>query len=195
MWLRNGNCFVHLYEKGQSQRGPAFRILFASLLSAQCQPLIEKFVDRAVSEEEAYQNGKVDLYIPAPAAANRSEAVQYHLIIRNFFAWVTRRSVVGRHLGNALIGLTEAMDEFRDPDVDNIGDLFAYLDEEGYLDMGNQPDHALAMLHLSESLQMREMYTDAFAHCVGMSEHLYKHHEYSVSTGPYIPAHYLCGRM
>lgn len=152
-------------------------------------------MDRAVSEEEAYQNGKVDLYIPAPAAASRSEAVQYHLIIRNFFAWVTRRSVVGRHLGNALIGLTEAMDEFRDPDADNIGDLFAYLDEEGYLDMRNQPDHALAILHLSERLQMREMYIDAFAHCVGMSEQLYKHHEYSVSTGPYIPAHYLCGRM
>lgn len=186
---------MHLYEKGQSQRGPAFRILFASLLSAQCQPLIERFVDRAVSEEEAYQNGKVDLYIPAPAAASRSEAVQYHLIIRNFFAWVTRRSVVGRHLGNALIGLTDAMDEFRDPDADNIGDLFAYLDEEGYLAMRNQPDHALAMLRLSERLQMREMYIDAFAHCVGMSEHLHQHHEYSVSTGPYIPAHYLCGRM
>lgn len=148
-------------------------------------------MDRAVSEEEAYQNGKVDLYIPAPAAASRSEAVQYHLIIRNFFAWVARRSVVGRHLGNALIGLTEAMDEFRDPDADNIGDLFAYLDEEGYLDMRNQPDHALAILHLSERLQIRDMYIDAFAHCVGMSEHLYKHHEYSVSTGPYIPAHYL----
>lgn len=179
LWLRNGNCFVHLYEKGQSHRGPAFRILFASLLSAQCQPLIERFVDRAVSEEEAHQNGRVDLYIPAPAGASRSEAVQYHLVIRNFFAWVTRRSVVGRHLGNALIGLLNAMDEFREPDADNIHDLYAYLDEEGYLDMRNQPNHALAILHLAESFQMRDLYIDAFAHCVGMSEHLYKHHEYS----------------
>ncbi|KAJ4418766.1 hypothetical protein N0V82_005331 [Gnomoniopsis sp. IMI 355080] len=182
LWLRDGNCFVHLYEKGQSSRGPAFRILFASLLSAQCLPLIERFVDRAVSEEEAYQNGRVDLYIPAPAAASRSEAAQYHLIIRNFFAWVARRSVVGRHLGNALIGLTNAMEEFREPDADNVHDLFAYLDEEGYLDMRNQPEHALAILHLSEVFEIRELYIDAFAHCVGMSEHLYKHHEYSPSS-------------
>lgn len=172
---------MHLYEKGQSQRGPAFRILFASLLAAQGQPLIERFVDRAVSEEEAYQNGRVDLYIPAPAAASRSETAQYHLAIRNFFAWVFRRSMVGRHLGNALIGLANAMDEFRELDADNTGDLLAYLDEEGYLDMRNQPEHALAILHLAEAFQMREMYIDAFAHCVGMSEHLYKHNEYSVS--------------
>ncbi|CAN8097559.1 unnamed protein product [Discula destructiva] len=179
LWLGHGDCFIHLYEKGQSQRGPAFKILFASLLATQCQPLIERFVDRSVSEEEAYQNGRVDLYIPARAGASRSQAAQYHLTIRNLFAWVTRRSVVGDHLGNALIGLTNAMEELREPDADNIQDLLNYLDEEGYLDMRNQPDHALGLLHVAEVMQMDELYLDAFAHCVGMSEHLYKHSEYS----------------
>lgn len=138
-------------------------------------------MDRAVSEEEAYQNGRVDLYIPAPPVASRSQAAQYHLAIRNFFAWVSRRSVVGEHLGSALIGLANAMDRFREPNANNTQDLFDYLDEEGYLDMHNQPNHALAILHLSETFQMRDMYIDAFAHCVGMSEHLHTNPEYSVS--------------
>lgn len=183
MWLSgDGNCFVHLYDKGQSQKGPAFKIPFSSLLSTQCLPLIERFVDRAVSEDEAYQNGRVDLYIPAPAGMSRSQAAQYHNAIRNLFAWVSRRSVVGEHLGSTLVGLMNAMVEFREPEADNRGDLLDYLDEEGYLDMRNHPDHALGILQLAEVFQMSDVYTDAFAHCVGMSEHLYKHSEYSVST-------------
>lgn len=186
MWLPgNNNCFVHLHEKGQSQKRPSFKIAFGSLLFAECQPLIERFVDRAVSEEEAHQNGRVDLYIPAPPGASRSQVAKYHLTIRNFFAWACRRSVVGEHLGGALVGLTKAMDEFREPGTDNVQDLLDYLDEEGYLDMRNHPDHALGILILAEHLQLDDLYMDAFAHCVGMSEHLYKHSEYSVSATPF----------
>lgn len=178
---------MHLYEKGQSQRGAAFKVPFACLLATQCQPLIEKCVDRSVSEEEAYQNGRVDLYIPAPSAASRSQASQYHLATRNFFAWIFRRSVVGDQLGTALIGLLNSMDEFRELDADNVPDLLEYIDEEGYLDMRNQPNHALAILHVAEVLQIKNLYIDAFAHCVGMSERLYKHSEYSVSVTASIP--------
>lgn len=181
MWFRNGNCFVHLYEKGQSQRGAAFKVPFSYLIAARCQPMIERFVDRTVSEEEAYENGHVDLYIPAPFTATRSEALQYHISTRNFFAWVFRRSVVGDQLGTSLIGLLSTMKEWREDAADNLKDLLDYLDEEGYLDVRNQPAHALAILHLAEALQLKDLYVEAFAHCVGMSERLYKHSEYSVS--------------
>ncbi|KAI7774332.1 hypothetical protein LA080_008891 [Diaporthe eres] len=179
LWYKNGDCFVHLYEKGRSQRGPAFKVPFACLLSAQCTPLIETFVDRSVSEEEAHQNGRVDLYIPAPPTASRSQALQYHIATRNFFAWIFRRSMVGNHLGNALVALEGSMQEFRDMGVDNKRDLLSYLDEEGYLDTRHQPNHALAILHVAENFELRDLYIDAFAHCVGMSEQLYKSPEYS----------------
>lgn len=184
MWFRNGNCFVHLYEKGQSQQGAAFKVPLTCLIAAQCQPLIEKFVDRTVSEEEACENGHVDLYIPAPLTATRAQALQYHVATRNFFAWIFRRSVVGDYLGTALIGLFNTMEEFREVDADNLLDLLDYLDEEGYLDMRNQPDHALAVLRLAEVFELDHLYVEAFAHCVGMSERLYKHSEYSVSVTP-----------
>ncbi|KAK2604166.1 hypothetical protein N8I77_007117 [Diaporthe amygdali] len=179
LWYKNGDCFVHLYEKGRSQRGPAFKVPFVCLLSAQCTPLIERFVDRSVSEEEAHQNGRVDLYIPAPPTASRSQALQYHIATRNFFAWMFRRSMVGNHLGNALVALHGSMHEFRDAGANNKQDLLSYLDEEGYLDTRHQPNHALAILHVAENFELRDLYVDAFAHCVGMSEQLYRSPEYS----------------
>ncbi|KAL1863881.1 hypothetical protein Daus18300_008030 [Diaporthe australafricana] len=71
------------------------------------------------------------------------------------------------------------MHEFRDAGVDNKRDLLGYLDEEGYLDTRHQPNHALAILHVAENFELRDLYIDAFTHCVGMSERLYRSPEYS----------------
>ncbi|KAG6364161.1 hypothetical protein INS49_005759 [Diaporthe citri] len=87
--------------------------------------------------------------------------------------------MVGNHLGNALVALQGSMQEFRDAGVDNKRDLLSYLDEEGYLDTRHQPNHALAILHVAENFELRDLYIDAFAHCVGMSEQLYRSPEYS----------------
>ncbi|OLN83380.1 hypothetical protein CCHL11_03036 [Colletotrichum chlorophyti] len=188
LWFRGGNCFVHLYGKGQSRRGPAFKVPFAALLSAKCHPLVKRFMVRETSEmpgsfnhhyddldrwNALNPNDKVELYIPAPAMADKEQAFAYHLATRNFFAWVFRRSMVGEHLGIALIGLLNSMSDFRGDKEDNVPDLISYLDEEGYLDVKGQPHHALALLHLSEVFHMRDMYIDAFSHCVGMSEELF----------------------
>lgn len=180
LWYKNGDCFVHLHERGQSQGEPAFKVPFACLLSAKCSPLVDKFANRSISEQDSCDD-QINLYIPAPSTASLAEALQYHVTTRNFFAWVCRRSVVGEHLGTALVALFNSMRELRDDDVDNIQDLTDYLDEEGYLDMRNHPNHALAMLHLADKLQHRDLYIDALAHCVGMNERLYKSPEYLVS--------------
>lgn len=90
--------------------------------------------------------------------------------------------MVGNHLGNALVALNSSMHEFRDAGVDNKRDLLGYLDEEGYLDTRHQPNYALAILHVAENFELRDLYIDAFAHCVGMSERLYRSPEYSVSS-------------
>lgn len=89
--------------------------------------------------------------------------------------------MVGSYLGDALIALMESLHEFRDDDADNFQDLLSYLDEEAYVDMSNHPPHALAMLQLAENFQFKDLYIDALAHCVGMSERLYKSPGYSVS--------------
>jgi hypothetical protein len=123
---------------------------------------------------------RVELFIPAPAGADKNQAFLYHLATRNLFAWIFRRSLVGEHLGSALVGLLNSMHEFRLPTEDSVADLFDYVDEEGYLDIVGQPNHALAMLHFAEHFQLRELYIDAFAHCAGMNERLFFSSEFQV---------------
>ncbi|KAK3368653.1 hypothetical protein B0H63DRAFT_529015 [Podospora didyma] len=192
LWYRTGNCFVHLYGKGQSHRGPAFKVSYDGLLTAKCHPLIARFITHdALNPAAAYieqgqldllgkndSNGKIDLYIPPPLMATKLEIKRFHLGVRNFFAWVFGKPVVGDYLGTALIRLLLTMAEFRCPSADNIDALMGYLNGQGYLEMGNQPIHALAMLHVAENFQFRELYVDSFAHCVGMSDKLFTAPEY-----------------
>lgn len=106
--------------------------------------------------------------------------LDFNLAMRNLFAWMCRRSIVGEHLGSALITLADSMREFRTPGVDNVADVMSYLEHQGYLDMANQPIHALAMVHLAEYYKLRDLYINAFAHCAGMSDCLYVLPEYQV---------------
>lgn len=89
---------------------------------------------------------------------------------------------MGQSLGDALVALLNSMHECRSADVDNVEDLMYYCDEEGYFDFSNQPGHSLAILNLAETFRLRDLYIDAFAHCVGMSDNLYRSPEYLVRS-------------
>lgn len=181
LWIRNGNCLVHLYAKGQSRRGPSFKVPFNKLLTNKCFPLIERFLvtegppARTPGELRAWAHDPkkiFELYIPAPLNASKDQAYVYHVATRNFFAFICRRSLVGEYLGHALVGLLYSLHEFRADVQDNVADMMDYMDEEGYLDVVNQSAHALALMHLGEAFQLRDLYIRAFAHCVGMNDQL-----------------------
>lgn len=195
LWFRDGDCYIHLYGQGQSRRGPAFKVPFAALLEANCYPLLERFMTNEVSElppstgptqdqhthfAKMGKQSRIELYIPAPPGSDRQQAYTYHLTTRNLFAFIFRRSLVGEHLGVALINLLHTMQESRTADADNVADLMSYMDEEGYLDIKDRPAHALAMLHLAETFQFRELYVEAFAHCCGMKDRIFLISEYQV---------------
>lgn len=190
LWYRNGNCLVHLYGKGQSRRGPSFRIPFKELLAKKCFPLIERFLitegpaPRTPGQLRQWANDPrrtFELYIPAPPNATKEQAYVYHVATRNFFAFVFRRSLVAEYLGHALVGLLYSLHEFRADVTDNVADMMDYMDEEGYLDIIEQPSHAVALVHLAEAFQMRDLYIRAFAHCVGMSDEIHHCPGYEVS--------------
>ncbi|KAK0125129.1 hypothetical protein ONS96_008993 [Cadophora gregata f. sp. sojae] len=184
LWYNDGNCLVHLYGQGQSRRGPAFKIPMDALLQTSCRPLLDRFLAASpgsspssqCSSDDSYfghsRQRTYELYIPAPANVDRGEAFLYHTATRNFFAWVFGKSLVGVHLGGALVGLLNSMNEFRSPDEDNVQGIIDYMDEEGYADMRSAPDHALAILYFAEHFRFRDLWIDAFAHCTGMNERL-----------------------
>ena len=186
LWYPDGNCLVHLHERGHSRRGPAFKIPMEALLATNCKPLLNRFLLDGSSESpisdvnsengsyfSAFNSKTYELYIPAPATADRRQAFLYHTATRNFFAWIFGKPLVGSNLGPALVGLLKSMNEFRYAGEDNIQEIMDYMDEEGYADMRNQPDHALAILYFAEHFQFRDLWIDAFAHCTGMNEKLY----------------------
>lgn len=128
---------------------------------------------------EGYQVGAhnsdcLELYIPAPIRPGRGELFMYHTATRNFFAWVCKKQLVGRDLGTALVGLLNSMSQFRSKDANNFNDIVTYIEGQGYADMRNTPDHALAIIYFAEQFHFRDMWIDAFAHCTGMSERLHE---------------------
>ncbi|KAE8451972.1 hypothetical protein EG329_002136 [Mollisiaceae sp. DMI_Dod_QoI] len=185
LWYTNGNCLVHLYGRGQSRRGPAFKLPMDALIATNCYPLVKRFlaedsdespISQISSEGSSYfrpdKKKTYELYIPAPPNADRGQAFLYHTATRNLFAWVFGKSLVGSHLGGALVGLLNSMVEFRSLGEDNIEAIMDYMDEEGYADMRNNPDHALAILFFAEHFHFKDLWIDAFAHCSGMNERL-----------------------
>ncbi|KAF7879269.1 hypothetical protein EAF04_000466 [Stromatinia cepivora] len=187
LWYPEGDCLVYLYGRGQSMRGPAFRVPLSALIDAKCQPLLDTFmpkdtnglpisdINEVFDEYYASASGTdyVELYIPAPTMVERGEAFLYHTATRNFFAWVFKKPLVGPDLGSALVGLLNSMSQFRAANVNNVDDIVAYIDGEGYADMRNAPDHALGIMYFAEHFHFKDMWIDALAHCAGMCERLH----------------------
>ena len=125
-------------------------------------------------------SGKYELYVPAPANLNREEAFQYHLTTRNFFAWMFEKPLAGCQLGTSLISLMERMNTYRPDPAENEDDILAYIDNQGYTDFRECPDHALAVLQFAEKFQYGEIWIDSFVHCVGMNDQLMLSAEFKV---------------
>jgi hypothetical protein len=124
----------------------------------------------------------VELFIPAPDDASREAAFKWHITTRNFFAYIFGKPLVGEHLGLAYVDLRQRMHLFRSGQIDNNRDFLDYAESQGYRDVVDSPDYALAMLYYAEHHKLRDVWIDAFAHCVGMNERLTLSQEFAVSS-------------
>ena len=90
------------------------------------------------------------------------------------------KPIVGVQLGQALLDLLERMNELNPSVNDNLSVVLAYMDHVGYLDFGECPDHALAVLNFAERFEFEALWTDAFVHCAGMNDRLIETTEFEV---------------
>ncbi|KAF1958935.1 hypothetical protein CC80DRAFT_468778 [Byssothecium circinans] len=195
LWFEDGNCLVHLYARGQSRRGPSFCVPFGIITESQCGSMfnlcfaqITEIPGASIQSPTRIFNTlttpitgahKVELFIPAPDDASREDAFKWHITTRNFFAYVFGKSLVGEQLGQALVDLQERMHLFRSGRGNNHQDLFTYTDSQGYSEFVNCADYALGTLYYAEHYKLRDVWIDAFAHCVGMNETLTTSPEYA----------------
>ncbi|GAB7364769.1 hypothetical protein MBLNU230_g5567t1 [Neophaeotheca triangularis] len=187
LWL-NGDCPVHFYAHGASQRGPSLRVPSSVVQSSGCSYLLEQCIPASRPESPASSAGDTsdsgyagsessqaagkayELYIPAPADLTREQAFSYHLTTRNYFALLTSKALVGETIGDALIRLLERLKAWHQ--TSPITALHDYCERLGYSDYANEPSYALAALRLAEHIQHQPLWTEAFAHSVGMHDRL-----------------------
>ncbi|MCJ1310867.1 hypothetical protein MMC25_004535 [Agyrium rufum] len=188
LWFPDGDCLVHYYAQGSSRRGPSLRLSLSDIELSNCRPLLEAHLafpvpdsPRSASSNSSEDGGfysnpstsqKHELFIPVPAHFSREESLDFHLGTRNFFAWMFEKPLVGPSLAAALISLQERMNLYRPDHDENEDDLLEFIDAQGYSDFRECPDHALAALQYAERFQLRDLWIDAFVHCVGMNNNL-----------------------
>lgn len=126
------------------------------------------------------EKATVQLYIPPEVDASAATRRHHHVAMRNLFAWVVGEPVVGEHLGPTLEDLLRYMQRYRSTGTDSVTDLVKYLESQGYLCYAGQPSFALGVLHFAEQTQLRDLYINAFCHCVGMTDKISSNSEYMV---------------
>lgn len=184
MWYEDGNCLVHFYTEGSSQRGPSLRVPFPAVQLSNCRHLLENCltVRRPSTLSQASDSGYessaspsqsklYELYVPAPANFSREQAYTYHVTTRNYFACLLNQALVGEKLGLALGDLLERMKEWQ-PEEDAMARMLSYCDQQGYASVAENVQHAAAILNFAEKNQVSELWTNSFAHCVGMHDRL-----------------------
>ncbi|KAF2192632.1 hypothetical protein K469DRAFT_621120 [Zopfia rhizophila CBS 207.26] len=194
LWFDNGDCLIHLYSYGQSRRGPSFRVPSEALRQSKCGAMFSLcFAQMTPGSGSNIQTSSrvssrfatpvsrtstCELYIPAPEDASKEASFQWHITTRNFFAFIFRKPLVGNHLGKALVDLQERMRLFRSGQINNYEDFLEYAENQGYRGFVNCADYALAMLYYAEHYQLRDVWVDAFVHCVGMNDSLSRSTEF-----------------
>lgn len=87
------------------------------------------------------------------------------------------QALVGEKLGMAMVDLWQRMKEWQ-PKENATAQLMEYSDHQGYLSLADNVTHAIAILTFAENAQIRELWTNAFVHCVGMYDRLNLSREY-----------------
>lgn len=184
LWFEDGDCVVHLYAPKTSRRGPSLKIPFKIVQQTKSQYLLRNCLQSSpVSSEDdnsdSGYNGSTsgsqlecsELYIPAPVCATRQESHLYHIVTRNYFAYLFDRPLVGETLGLALVELWKRIQLWQPSDISN-SDLRVYCEEQGYLSYVENPEYALATLYFAEQTRNKVLWSEAFVHCVGMHDRL-----------------------
>ncbi|KAI4929436.1 uncharacterized protein J4E92_005100 [Alternaria infectoria] len=124
----------------------------------------------------------VELFIPVPEELSRENSFRRHIATRNFFAFLLGKPLVGDHMGQAFVDVQERLHHFRPSHPNNHQDFLDYAENQGYRDLVECTDYALASLYYAEHFKLRDIWVDAFAHCVGMSDSLVLSPEYVLTS-------------
>lgn len=193
LWFEDADCLVHFCSPETSQRSASLRVPYEAVKRLNCHHLTENCL-RICAVSPSIADGDTDtppadhdemrghaaekeLYIPAPVDFTREQAYAYHITTRNFLAYAVGAPLVGERLSTALVTLWQRFEDWHLPAP--LSGFTAYLDTQGYSHFAENAEHALACLNFAEAARLRDIWQEAFAHCVGMHERLDLSPEYA----------------
>lgn len=188
LFMANGNCLVYLCSKEAPVRNAVFRIPLANIHDKHFSDIFHIYESHLASMRPQHHAdltttaGLCELFIPAPEILDGQDPSIWHVTMRNFFAFLCDRPVVGASLTRTLLDLHRRITRIRPNSPDNNRDFFVYLNKMGYLDFNFCPDYALASLQIAEQFEVSDLWVDAFTHCVGMSNILVMSSEYETAS-------------
>ncbi|WPH01146.1 Hypothetical protein R9X50_00398100 [Acrodontium crateriforme] len=185
LWLEEGDCLVHLYSHNKSHRESRLRLTYADVEALQSTFLLETCRHQRPGHaiitdesEDVPDNIEYELYVPAPVGLSGEDEYRFHLITRNCMAFASSRPLVGYKLGDAIMDVWDRLQEWHcEAELKDM--VMSYCAELDYSTFAEHPDRALACLKLAEHARMKDLWIEAFTHCVGMQERLQFNHEYS----------------
>lgn len=131
---------------------------------------------QALSDEDDVPDADVsfEMCFPPPPSNSRVEMVQYQMTVRNMFALIFHKSLVGFSVQQALLDLHSFLDRHRSPgEPDATAQLTGYISARGLDDVRGQPDVAVSILAWAErqGIQWARGWRESFIHCAGMNPH------------------------
>ena len=105
------------------------------------------------------------LYIDAHSGGSKVDVLRYHVTTRNFFAFLTRKPLVGFTFYQAIVDLHERLKEYLSPEVDSAVALQSYLVLIGLVNVSNEPRAAAGLLAWSEDVRWNNGWREAYVFC------------------------------
>lgn len=180
--MENGDCLVHFYAPGSSRRGASLKMPLSKLQQTGSHYLLRECLYKpslSIEDDDTSDSGYAgsnsserdgqcwELYVSAPVELSRQEAFMYHVGTRNYFAYLLNKPIVGESFGTALSDLWTRIQSWQ-PKNTSIEPFRSFCQEQGYLSFAGNLEYASAALFWSEQAHVKDIWIDAFAHCVGM---------------------------
>ncbi|KAF3930034.1 hypothetical protein ABW19_dt0201984 [Dactylella cylindrospora] len=181
LWDSNGDTLIYLCPKNSTtSRGPSFLVSSLTLQGisdywvAAFSPVWQGGFD---IDKETYPTAKYALFFAADRPDGKHEEtdpvvlLRHYVTMRNVFACIFDSYCVGliEDESTLLSDLVDRMLMYFEGAEDNLGQkLSEFIIKSGLWDVSNDPIKAVDLLHLAHTYEMKELYEESFAHCVGM---------------------------
>ncbi|KAK6502597.1 hypothetical protein TWF506_003177 [Arthrobotrys conoides] len=197
LWDDKGDTLVYLCHKNTTTpHGPNFLVDSMTLQSTSdywVTALSPVWQGGFEIDKSTYPTAKYVLFFAADRPDGRNEETDplalltHYVTIRNVFACIFDSFCVGliEEDSPLLSDLVDRMLMYFDGSEGSLSDrLSEFIKKSGLWDVRNDPIKAVELLHLAATYEMKDLYVEAFIHCVGMWPHVIESGAHEVLPEP-----------